>query len=129
MARPSRRPTTVDEYIARYPDAVQRILREIRKVVREAAPDAEERISYGMAGYYLNGHGLVWFGAWQKHIGFYPGAAGIPGIEKEAAAYPQTRGGIRFPYNRLIPYGLIRRMIEFHVAALREQSRPGVASR
>jgi hypothetical protein len=64
-------PLTVDDYIAQFPEDVQKILVKIRAVIQEAAPGAEEKISYQMPGYHLNG-GLVWFGAYKHHIGFYP---------------------------------------------------------
>ncbi len=64
-------PGTIDEYIAQFPQDVQEILAKIRAVIKTAAPEAVEKISYGMPAYFLNG-GLVWFGAYQRHIGFYP---------------------------------------------------------
>ncbi len=64
-------PTTVDQYIAQFPADIQQILFRLRALVREEAPQAEERIGYQMPGYYLNGP-LVYFAAFKRHIGLYP---------------------------------------------------------
>jgi uncharacterized protein YdhG (YjbR/CyaY superfamily) len=108
-------PTTVDEYIVQYPEAVQDILARIRAVVTETAPEAEEKISYGMAGYYLNG-GLVWFGAWKRHIGFYPWTTEMGVAIEGMSAYSGTKGSVHFPLDQPVPYEIIRKIVEFRVA-------------
>jgi len=108
-------PTTVDEYIAQYPEYIQEILRAVRAVVREAAPQAEEKMGYGMPGYYLNG-GLVWFGAHTRHVGFYPTPSAIQAFKEELAAYKQSKGAVQFPLDQPIPYDLIRRIVQSRVA-------------
>jgi uncharacterized protein YdhG (YjbR/CyaY superfamily) len=65
------KPTTIDEYIAAFSPEVRSILERIRATIKKAAPDAEETISYQMPSFTLKGH-LVYFGAFKKHIGFYP---------------------------------------------------------
>jgi len=108
-------PTTVDEYISQYPEYIQEILRAVRAVVREAAPQAAERLGYGMPGYYLNG-GLVWFGAHTRHVGFYPTPSAIQAFKEELAAYKQSKGAVQFPLDQPIPYDLIRRIVQCRVA-------------
>ncbi len=108
-------PATIDEYIARYPKPVQYILRKVRAAIKDAAPDAVEKISYQMPGFYLKGN-LVWFGARKTYVGFYPTAEGIEAFKKELSAYEQTKGAVHFPFDSPIPYELIRRMVRYRVA-------------
>jgi uncharacterized protein YdhG (YjbR/CyaY superfamily) len=109
------KPTNVEAYIAQFPVDVQEVLRQIRAVVREAAPEATERMGYGMPGLYLNG-GLVWFGAHSRHVGFYPTPSGIEAFREELAAYKQSKGAVQFPLDKPIPYDLIRKMVRARVA-------------
>jgi uncharacterized protein YdhG (YjbR/CyaY superfamily) len=69
-------PKTIDEYIAGFPQDVQETLQKIRATIREAAPDAEEKIAYQIPTFLLKGN-LVYFAAFKKHIGFYPAPTGI----------------------------------------------------
>jgi len=108
-------PTTVDAYIAQFPPEVQRLLAEIRAVIRAAAPEAEEKISYRMPGYAQCG-ALVWFAAFKRHIGFYPTASGIAAFKDELSAYKTARGSVQFPLDQPIPYDLIRKIVRFKVA-------------
>ncbi len=107
--------TTIDEYIARQPADVQPILQEIRAVIRQAAPEATEKISYQMPTFYLNGN-LVHFAAYQHHIGFYPTPSGTEQFEQELSGYKRAKGSVQFPLDRPMPYDLIRRMVEFRAA-------------
>ena len=104
------RPSTIDEYIAQFPDDVQEIMVEIRRIIHEAAPQAEERISYQIPGFYQNGM-LVWFGGHQKHIGFYPTGEGIEAFKDELSEYKTSKGAVQFPLDKPIPYDLIRSMV------------------
>lgn len=108
------RPATVDEYISTFPEDIQSMLQKVRKVVREAAPDAQEKISYNMAGYFLEGW-LVWFGGFKNHVGMYPITDALEPIRQELSAFKQTKGGIQFPYKKPIPYALIGRMVKLLV--------------
>ncbi len=109
------RPTTIDEYIAQSPKAVQPTLRKLRSTIQEAAPEAEEKISYQMPGFFLNGQ-LVWFGVHTNHIGFYPTASGVEAFKKELSGYKQSKGAVQFPLDQPIPYELVRRIVKFKVA-------------
>ncbi len=108
--------STVDEYIAQAPKDVQPILKKIRATIKKAAPKAEERISYQMPGYFLNGQ-LVWFSARPHHIGFYPTPAGIDAFQKEFAPYRTTKGAAQFPLDEPIPYALITKVVKYRVKA------------
>jgi uncharacterized protein YdhG (YjbR/CyaY superfamily) len=109
-------PATIDAYIAQCPAEVQTILVKLRAVIREAAPEAEERISYRMPGFYLNGKPLVWFAAYARHIGFYPTPEGIEAFEGDLMAYKRSKGAIQFPLNQPMPYELISRITAFRAA-------------
>ncbi len=112
----------IDEYIARCPAEVQEILRKIRAIVREAAPEATEAIKYQMPTFVLNGN-LVHFAAFKNHIGFYPVPSGIEKFKAELSAYEGGKGSVQFPLNQPIPYDLIRRIVEFRVEENRKKSR------
>ncbi len=114
------RPTTIDEYIAQSPKAVQPTLRKLRATIHEAAPEAEEKISYQMPGFFLNGQ-LVWFGVHTNHIGFYPTGQGISAFKKELSGYKQSKGAVQFPLDQPIPYDLVRKIVKFKVAENRKK--------
>ena len=103
--------TNVDEYIAGFPPEVQAILRRVRQVVRDAAPQAKEVISYGVPALKQNGI-LVYFAAFRSHIGFYPPVTGDARILNAVAPYAGEKGNLRFPFDKPIPYDLIARVTE-----------------
>ncbi|MBO9636381.1 MAG: DUF1801 domain-containing protein [Chitinophagaceae bacterium] len=109
----SRKFQTVDEYISSFPE-VREKLEEIRAIIKEAAPKAEELISYNMPGYKLNGM-LVFFAANKAHLGFYPGTSKVEGFEKELAKYNGTKASIHFPYDEPLPAKLIGRIVKHRV--------------
>ena len=105
-------PKDIDEYIAGFPQDVQEILEKIRATVREAAPEAKEKISYGMPAFTLNGN-LVYFAAFKNHIGFYPIPSGIEEFKEELSVYKQGKGSVQFPLDEPMPYELITRIVKF----------------
>ncbi len=105
---------TIDEYIALFPDDVQKKLRELRAVIKAAAPDAGEKISYQMPAFTLHGN-LVYFAAFKNHIGFYPAPRGIEEFKDELSAYKGAKGSVQFPLNEPIPYDLITKIVKFRV--------------
>jgi uncharacterized protein YdhG (YjbR/CyaY superfamily) len=107
-------PKTIDEYIAGFPQDVQEILEQIRRTIREAAPDAEETIKYQMPTFTLKGN-LVHFAAFKKHIGFYPVPTGIEAFRDELAVYEGGKGSVRFPLDQPIPNDLIGGIVRFRV--------------
>jgi uncharacterized protein YdhG (YjbR/CyaY superfamily) len=107
-------PKTIDEYISAFPENVQDKLREMRLTIRNAAPEAEEKISYRMPAFTLKGM-LVYFAAHKNHIGFYPFTTAIKAFRNELTPYHTSKGGIQFPHETPLPVGLIRKMIEFRV--------------
>ncbi len=110
MAMRTSAPASIDEYIAASPSAVRPILREIRRTIRQAAPGAEELISYRMPAFRLHGI-LVYFAAFKNHIGLYPPVSGDARLLKAVAPYAGPKGNLRFPLDRPIPYALIKRIM------------------
>jgi len=105
---------SIDEYIAGFPLEVQEILEKVRATIRRAAPDAEEAVKYGIPTFTLQGN-LVHFGAYQKHIGFYPTPTGLEEFKEKLSAYEGSKGTVRFPLDQPIPFDLITRIVEFRV--------------
>jgi uncharacterized protein YdhG (YjbR/CyaY superfamily) len=114
MPTKTNKPDTIDEYIAEFSPDVQMILNKIRNVITETAPEAQERISYGMPGFYQGGM-LVWFGGHKDHIGFYPTGEGIEAFKDQLSGYKTSKGAVQFPLERPIPYELIRKMVRHRV--------------
>jgi uncharacterized protein YdhG (YjbR/CyaY superfamily) len=106
--------TTIDDYIAAFPDGIQIKLRKLRAAIHDAAPDALEKISYGMPTFYLNGN-LVHFAAFKNHIGFYPAPSGIEAYQEELAKYQTSKGAVQFPLDKPLPIGLIQEIVRFRV--------------
>lgn len=108
-------PTTINEYIAGFPDDVQLILNQVRTTIRQAAQDAEESIGYGMPAYKLNGRPLVYFAGYKNHIGFYATPTGHIAFANELSKYKQGKGSVQFPIDRPMPLELIAQIVEFRV--------------
>jgi uncharacterized protein YdhG (YjbR/CyaY superfamily) len=115
-------PNTIDDYISNFSQDVQATLQELRATIREAAPDAEETISYQMPTFKLHGN-LVHFAAFKNHIGFYPTPTGIEEFEKELAAYKGAKGSVQFPIDKPMPLDLIRKIVKFRVAENLEKAK------
>jgi uncharacterized protein YdhG (YjbR/CyaY superfamily) len=113
MAKP-KKAKDIDGYISQFPADVQAILRKVRATISIAAPDAKERISYLMPAFRLDGI-LVYFAAWEKHIGLYPPISGDKAIERAIARYAGPKGNLQFPLDEPIPYDLIERIVKLRV--------------
>jgi uncharacterized protein YdhG (YjbR/CyaY superfamily) len=106
-----RKPKTVDAYIATTPKEVQGKLKELRAVIRAAAPDAADRISYGMPYYHYQGR-LAYFSHWKAHIGLYIPTPVIEKHKRELEAYETTKATVRFPLHKKLPVVLIRKLVK-----------------
>ena len=113
---------TIDAYISRYDEDVQAILQEFRRVIKEEAPDATEKISYQMPTFYLNGN-LVHFALQKNHIGFYPSPSGVAAFKEELTEYKTSKGAIQFPLTKPIPYELVRRIVRFRVEEAKQNKK------
>jgi uncharacterized protein YdhG (YjbR/CyaY superfamily) len=104
----------VDEFISAYPKNVQATLQALRQVIHEAAPEAGEKISYGIPTFTFHGN-LVHFSAYEKHIGFYPGSAAIEAFKNKLKLYETSKGTVRFSIDKPMPLDLIREIVKFRV--------------
>jgi uncharacterized protein YdhG (YjbR/CyaY superfamily) len=108
------KPKDITEYIAGYPDEIQVLLSLMRETIRKVAPEAVEKISYGMPTFFLKGN-LVHFAMCKNHIGFYPTPTGIIAFQKELTIYKTSKGAIQFPMDKPLPLALISEIVKFRV--------------
>jgi uncharacterized protein YdhG (YjbR/CyaY superfamily) len=114
MIEPGKKPETIDDYIAGFPENVQGILEELRQVIRQSAPRATEAISYAMPTFKLKGN-LVHFSTYKNHIGFYPTPSAITAFKTELSEYKQSKGAVQFPITQPIPFDLVKKIVAFRV--------------
>jgi len=104
---------TIDSYILSFPQNVQVVLQRIRNEIQQVAPEAEEKMAYGIPTFYLKGN-LVHFAGYQSHIGFYPAPSGITAFKAELKQYKHAKGSVQFPIEQ-VPYDLVKRITLFRV--------------
>jgi uncharacterized protein YdhG (YjbR/CyaY superfamily) len=119
-------PETVEAYLAATPPTVRRLLARLRAIVREEAPEATERIAYGMPAFELGGP-LVYFAAFPGHIGFYALPSGTAAFRAELAPYRSGKGSVQFPLPGEPPWALVRAMVRFRVEESAAKARGGSA--
>ena len=107
-------PASIDEYISDFPANTQTILTELRQTIQKAAPEATEKISWGMPTFYLKGN-LIHFAAHKKHIGLYPGAEAIEYFTKDLQDYKTSKGAIQLPLDKPLPLELITKITKFNI--------------
>src|SRR5574340_627909 len=105
--------TSIDEYISEFPAETQKVLQEMRALIRASAPDATETISYAMPTFDLHGKHLVHFAGYDRHVGLYPTPNGIEEFEHDLKMYKRGKGSVQFPLGQPLPADLIRRIVEF----------------
>ena len=106
------KPESIDEYIAGFQEDIKAILQEIRTLIQKTAPEATEKISYGMPTFYLNGN-LVHFAAYKNHIGFYPTPSGLEAFKEEVSKYKHSKGAVQFPIDKPMPLELIVQIVKY----------------
>lgn len=111
--------STIDEYIASFPEEARERLETLRRTIREAVPGAAEAISYGMPAFKQDGKVLVFVGAFKDHVGFFPTASGVAAFEGELAGYDTSKGTIRFPFSKPLPLELVKRIAKFRAGEVR----------
>jgi uncharacterized protein YdhG (YjbR/CyaY superfamily) len=112
---PSKAKNPIDAYIAAFPAKVRKLLQQMRRTLREEAPDAVERLSYGIPTFDVDGQHLVHFAGFARHVGFYPTARGIAAFAKELAGYKSGKGSVQFPLDEPLPLELVRRVVRFRL--------------
>ncbi len=105
----------IDDYIAGFPPETQKVLEEVRALIKSVAPDATETISYAIPTFDLNGHHLVHFAGFANHVGFYPTPSGVEAFKDELKPYKSAKGSVQFPLGQPMPMDLIRRMVELRL--------------
>jgi len=111
----------VDLYISGFDPGTQLMLEQLRTVIRDAAPEAEEIFSYQMPAFRYHGM-LAHFAAYKNHIGFYPGPEGIEAFRNELSIYKGARGSVQFPFDKPLPLELISQIVEFRLIQNKEKS-------
>jgi len=114
------KPKNVDEYISSAPIEIQDRLKQIRKIIKEMVPEAEEKISYGMPYYGYNGR-LAYFSYFKNHIGLYIPPPAVQENLKALAGYETAMATVRLPLNRSLPVGLIRKLIKSRLKKLKHK--------
>jgi len=107
-------PANFDEYLAMQPRNVQALLKRIRAAIRHIAPAAEEIISYRMPAFRQDGV-LVYFAAFQRHIGMYPPVRDDARLQRALAPYAGEKGNLTFPLDQPMPYALIQRIVKLRL--------------
>ena len=115
------KPVTIDQYIADFPPEVQQVLEQVHAHIRQLAPDAKECISYGIPTFDVGKDHLVHFAGFKNHIGLYPTPVGMEAFKADLAPYKQGKGSVQFPLDQPMPLDLIKRIVEFRVAAVQEK--------
>ena len=106
---------TVASYFAKFPEASQKRMQQIRALILEKAPEAQESISYGMPAYKTNGKPLIYFAAFKNHIGLYATPSGHTHFADALSQYKQGKGSVQFPNEQPLPLDLIAEIIAFWV--------------
>jgi uncharacterized protein YdhG (YjbR/CyaY superfamily) len=106
--------TRVDDYITQFPADIQDRLQAIRAAIREAAPDAVEKISWQMPTFHQHGN-VVHFAAFKDHISLFPGASGVEAFADRLTPYKTSKGTIQFPHGRPLPLELVKEIVRYRV--------------
>ena len=106
---------SVDEYIGTFPKDIQKILEEVRRTIKAAAPDAREKISYQIAAFELNGKNLIHFAGWKNHISMYPIPSGSDAFNKKVSKYAAGKGTLQFPLDKPLPLKLITEIVTLRI--------------
>ena len=106
--------STVEAYIDQYTGDVRTRMEKLRELILSCSPKITEKISWGMATFVLNGN-LVHFSGQKHHLGFHPAPSAITAFQKDLTNFKYSKGTIQLPYDRPMPYDLIRKIVKFRV--------------
>jgi uncharacterized protein YdhG (YjbR/CyaY superfamily) len=119
--KPSTKFKSIDEYHSMFPDHVAALLEDLRETIRQAAPKAEEVISYNMPAFKQHGV-LVYYAAAKAHIGFYPTGSPVAVFKEELSKYKTSKGAIQFPIDGPIPKTLVKKIVKYRLAEDKENA-------
>lgn len=105
---------SIDQHISEFPKETQQLLELLRMTILQAAPKAEEVISYNMPAFKYNGI-LVWFAGYKNHIGFYPSSTPIVVFNEQLKKYKTSKGAIQFPLDKPLPLALITKIVKYRL--------------
>lgn len=114
--------SSVDEYISTFPEETQKRLEELRRTIKAAAPEAGEKISYGIPTFTLNNTYLIYFAGWKNHISIYPIPTGSEAFNKQVSKYVEGKGTLKFPLDKPLPLKLITKIVKLKVAEHRKRT-------
>ncbi len=106
---------SIDEYIAGFPGDTQKVLEQIRTIIKREAPGAEETISYAIPAFNLNKHNLIYFAGYKNHVSIYPIPKGSEAFENEISKYKSGKGTMQFPLNNPLPMRLIIKIVKYRI--------------
>ncbi len=108
---------TIDDYIADQPEEAQKVLQELRSIIKEAAPDATEILNYKVPSFTLVSGGKkdqqIMIAGYAKFVSFYPFPTTMAKFSDELKDYKQGKGSVQFPFNKPLPKDLIIKMVKF----------------
>ena len=105
--------TTIEEYVATFPEPTQEVLRGLHAAIREVLPNAAEAIRYRIPTLQIGGKNVVHFAAFTHHVGVYPVPTGDATFQEEQARYRAGKGTVRFPLDQPVPYDFVQRLVGF----------------
>lgn len=114
---------SIDAYIGDFPKNVQQILKQMRTLIRKAAPAADEKISYGIPCFTLNGKNMVFFAGYKNHVSIYPAPRGVESFEM-LDNYEGGKGTVQFPLDKPLPVSLINKIVKYRVKENEEKAKP-----
>lgn len=110
------KPSTIDEYIASFPNETQKILQGLREALQQMVPEAKQKISYAIPTFTLNGNLIHFAGYKEDHIGLYPGGKAVEVFAEDLKGYHTSKGTVQFPIDKPLPIDLIKKIVDFCVA-------------
>lgn len=111
----TKKPVSIDEYIAGFPKETQKVLEQVRAIIKNTAPDTEETISYAIPTFTMNKKYLIYFAGYKNHLSLYPAPTGNAYFEKEIKPYRSGKGTVQFPLDKPLPIDLIKRIVKYRM--------------
>ena len=107
---------TVEEYLELFEGETKAKLIELRAIIKKAAPEAEEMISYSIPAYKLNGWLVYFSGGYKEHVSVsFPPKTIMQAFKEELAPYKSSKSTVQFPLDKPLPKVLIGRMVEYKI--------------